>query len=649
MSIVDIYVSGDGNNAANGSSWSNRVQTFTRARQIAAGVGAGNVPRFVVGQFDMSLGASSPVAYSQRLGTGIDANNVPHGWLMTAHDPSLPWHFRDHRVIGNANDFAQVYTNDGGATFNVQKSGRTIVGMTDNGGTPAGVGTGVWAVTLASSSVPVVASTGDYAARVDRVWRGGSPATLSSPTAYLSSQDPFNELWEAQDFTTLGKDGTHAWTQMSVGEAWPTGTFGPGSNVLFVYSPKGNPATVWGGVTVLVRRGTFLSGPGYIMLLSIENSNGWAVDSTVRFLGGVYSAVQVSGNCDGWALEPTVEAGSFSYPNVSFKALSSGTQRTFSNFKIAPRIDMKVWGKPYYPIDASHSEGSADAIQLLAAGGIFTGGVVRGRTAAGEPCYVRDPAHSAIGRGVPSGGADINGFVIESDLSVHCGSMQYQRAYVFNGDKTNLRNITIGGKIYNQRTPTQLDGDVNVVGIEFHNANPMIPAHPDADQTGLYKGRFSVGQTRNFASTHPNGKNRDGIMLAMNVTGRQAVIGCVFNGTHAAGLSAGKVVGGTNATPGADEALVVARNTFVNRADSRAEQCAVLVDARASFGQAMRCINNAAVGYPPGGGAQHVERDGYYRWSGPLESLGQPFVDGGANNVKGSDGAGLAENVGWKR
>jgi hypothetical protein len=63
----------------------------------------------------------------------------------------------------------------------------------------------------------------------------------------------------------------------------------------------------------------------------------------------------------------------------------------------------------------------------------------------------------------------------------------------------------------------------------------------------------------------------------------------------------------------------------------------------------MSCINNTAVDYPAAGGAQHIERDGYYRWAGPLEALGQPFVDGGANTVKGGDGAGLAINTGWRR
>jgi hypothetical protein len=243
VAVREIFVSGDGDDTRDGMTWNTRVMTFTRARGLASLVAAPDTAGFVIGQFNMSRRAS----FGQQLGTGIDVV-MPNGWSMRAQNPDLPWHFTDLDVLNQQTDFVQVFKN--GTTYNAATA--NCPNIQNNNGVPAGQATGIWVTTrdVADASNPLY--------RVIRVWRGGNPLTFGSVTAFPSAWDPYNEIWEARSFATLGLDETHTWTQLTPGEVWredtdPQPPRTPAGNRLFVFSPQGNPANtnIWGGVTLL--------------------------------------------------------------------------------------------------------------------------------------------------------------------------------------------------------------------------------------------------------------------------------------------------------------------------------------------------------------------------------------------------------------
>lgn len=625
VAIRDIFVSGDGVDSADGTTWNTRVRTFTRARALASPVAAPDRVRFIVGQFIMAGQAN----FGQQLGKGIGAgSDVPDGWSMTAHDPNLPWHFTDLDVLNQPSDFVQVFLS-GANDYNANTSG--CPNIRSNGGTNAGQPTGIWVTTR-----NVAGARPEY--RVIRVWRGGRPLTIGSVTAVPSAYDPYNEIWEARSFATLGLDETHTWTQLTPTEVWqedddPDPVPTPIGARLFVFSPKGNPAlsTVWGGITLLTQ---FSAGAVSVLdlgLLTIRESKNWHVDETIRAMGGGFGTFKIRGGCEGGRFEARVDVASPYQPVVDLRAHTvSGTVKdTFTALEVSPRWDMRVVGKPYYEIDNMHNTGASDALRI-AGNARVTGLLVRGRTSgAGELCYVRDPGHTAIGRAEPAAGVILDGLTVERDFSVYIGGMQYQRAFGINGDSNLVRNCTLGGRVYGQRTPSQITGNVQVVGLEFHYGQQMIPASPD--NVSRYPSRFN-GDERIFSNDHPDGKNRDGVGLVVSIDGTIAVRDCVFNAVHAPGLRVGASV-----APGTGDACVVENCTFINSAVPGSQRTAVLVDVRNNAAGAVRLRNNSAVGYDAGG---QWTTNGFNRNTVALENLQLSQANGGP---------GVAENVGWVR
>jgi hypothetical protein len=624
VAIREIFLSGDGNDAQDGLSWATRVKTFTAARVRAKSVPAVDDVRFVVGQFNMSFNMwkQTGIDFAQRLGTGIDANDVRHGWSMRAHDPALPWHFTDLDVLRAASDFAQVHKN--GTTYNANTVG--CPNIANNNGTPVGQPTGIWVTRrdVADPDKPFY--------RVARVWRGGNPLTINDPNAFPSACDPYNEIWEAASFATMGLDETHMWTQLTPGEVWPEDAPAPPQPVpapdggrLFVFSPQGNPADKWGGVTVLTQwsRGASI---GEFGLLTIQNSEGWHVDESVKAIGGGIGAFKLRGNCTNGRFEARVDATSPFHPVLDLRAI--GTQNTFTAIEVSPRWDLRVTGKPYYEIDDVHNTGQSDALRM-AGNSQIRGLLVRGRTStSGQLCYIRDPGHSAIGRPNPGAGMILDGLVVERDFSVYIGGMQYQRAFGINGDKTNVLNCTISGRVYGQRTPSQIDGNVRIVGAEFHYGQQIIPAAPD--NTPTYPGRFN-SDVREWSNLHPDGKNRDCAGLVLGLKGAVEVRDCVFNAVHGPALRVGAAH-----TLGDGDSCLVENCTFINGAVPGSQQTAVLVDVRGGAPGKTRLRNNGAVGYGPGG---QYTTSGFNRFTVRVEDLHTALpVD-----------QRVLENVGWQR
>jgi hypothetical protein len=617
VAVREFFVSGDGNDAQDGTTWATRVRTFTRARALAAGVAAPDRVSFVIGQFNMSRKAS----FGQQLGKGIDANNVPDGWSMRARDPNLPWHFIDLDVLNQASDFVQVFKN--GTSFNAATAGCPHI--VNNGGTPAGQATGIWVTTrdVADADKPLY--------RVARVWRGGNPLTIGDPAAVPSAYDPYNEIWEARDFTTLGLDETHTWTQLTPGEVWPEEGQSeldpaPTGGRLFVFSPQGNPASKWGGVTVLTQWSAAASVVFELGFLTIQQSNGWHVDESIKAIGGGVGAFKIRGGCTEGRFEARVDVFSPYYPVLDLQPHS--TLNSFTAIEVSPRWDQRVVGKPYYEIDSKHGTGQSDGLRIGAAAQV-SGLLVRGRTSANDELnYVRDPGHSAIGRPVPTTGV-VDGLVVERDFSVYLGGAQYQRAFGINGTATNMLNATISGRVYGQRTPSQIEGNVKVIGAEFHYGQQVIPAAPD--NTTVYTNRFNSRQ-RVWANVHPDGKNRDCSGLVVFFNGTVEVRDCVFDAIHGSALHILTQSGPQGVS------CLVENCTFVNSAVPGSQKTAVLVDTRNNAPAHIRLNNNKAVGYPTNGGAQWTS-NGFDRPSIRPEDL----------HLVPPNGAGISQNTGWVR
>jgi hypothetical protein len=614
VAVRDIYLSGDGDDTRDGRTWETRVRTFSRARQLSAAIAAADQACFVIGQFNMARAAS----FSQRLGKGTGDFDVPDGWSMRAHNPDLPWHFTDLDVLNQTADFVQVYRN--GSTYNAATA--NCPNVTNNNGVPSGQATGVWVTTrdVADPSRPI--------GRVARVWRGGNPLTIGSVSAVPSAYDPYNELWEARSFATLGRDPTHAWTQLTPTEVWPEPDTtepvpAPDGGRLFLFCPQGNPATVWGGVTVLAQLSATAAVVFELGFLTIQQSNGWHVDETIKAIGGGLGPFKIRGGCTDGRFEARADVLSPFYPVLDLRAHASFD--TFTAIEVSPRWDLRITGKPYYEIDTKHSTGQSDALRIHSSARV-NGLLVRGRTSAGNQlCYIRDPGHSAVGRAEPAAGVVLENLVVERDFSVYLGGMQYQRAFGINGAATSVRNCTISGRVYGQRTPTQLTGNVRVVGAEFHYGQQIIPAAPD--NAAAYPSRFN-NQARNWANAHPDGKNRDCTALVVSVDGAIEVRDCVFNAIHGPALRVGAAT-----APGAGDSCLVENCTFINSAAPGSQQTAVLIDTRNSAPTAIRLRNNSAVGYSAG--AQWTT-NGFNRNSLALEDLA-------------TAGPQIAENVGWTR
>jgi hypothetical protein len=511
-----------------------------------------------------------------------------------------------------------VYRN--GSTYNAATA--NCPNVTNNNGVPSGQATGLWVTTrdVADPSRPI--------GRVARVWRGGNPLTIGSVSAVPSAYDPYNELWEARSFATLGRDPTHAWTQLTPTEVWPEPDTtepvpAPDGGRLFLFCPQGNPATVWGGVTVLAQLSATAAVVFELGFLTIQQSNGWHVDETIKAIGGGLGPFKIRGGCTDGRFEARADVLSPFYPVLDLRAHASFD--TFTAIEVSPRWDLRITGKPYYEIDTKHSTGQSDALRIHSSARV-NGLLVRGRTSAGNQlCYIRDPGHSAVGRAEPAAGVVLENLVVERDFSVYLGGMQYQRAFGINGAATSVRNCTISGRVYGQRTPTQLTGNVRVVGAEFHYGQQIIPAAPD--NAAAYPSRFN-NQARNWANAHPDGKNRDCTALVVSVDGAIEVRDCVFNAIHGPALRVGAAT-----APGAGDSCLVENCTFINSAAPGSQQTAVLIDTRNSAPTAIRLRNNSAVGYSAG--AQWTT-NGFNRNSLALEDLA-------------TAGPQIAENVGWTR
>lgn len=617
MAVREFFVSGDGDDSRDGRTWDTRIRTFTAARALAAGVAATDQVSFVIGQFNMSRKAS----FGQQLGTGIDSRNVPDGWSMRARDPNLPWHFIDLDVLNQTSDFVQVFRN--GTTFNAATAG--CPNITNNGGTPVGQATGIWVTTRD------VADAGKPLYRVARVWRGGRALTIGDPAAVPSAADPYNEIWEARDFSTLGLDETHTWTQLTPGEVYPNDGASetdpaPTGGRLFVFSPQGNPATKWGGVTLLTQWSAAAAVVFELGFLTIQQSNGWHVDESVKAIGGGIGAFKIRGACTDGRFEARVDVFSPYYPVLDLQPI--GTQNLLTAIEVSPRWDQRVVGKPYYEFDNKHPTGQSDALRIGHASQV-RGLLIRGRTSVGgELNYVRDPGHSAIGRPNPTTGV-VDGLTVERDFSVYCGGAQYQRAFGINGVPANALNITLSGRVYGQRTPSQIEGDVKVVGAEFHYGQQIIPAAPDNNP--FYPSRFNNDQ-RVWNNAHPDGKNRDCSGLVVFLNGTVEVRDCVFDAVHGPALH----ILTTSGPQGVS--CLVENNTFVNSAVPGSQKTAVLADTRNNAPAKTRLNNNTAVGYASTGGAQWTS-NGFDRFSIRPEDL----------QLAPPNGAGVAQNTGWVR
>lgn len=785
MARQTIFVSGDGNNANDGSTWALRKQSFASAITAAGS----NIIDFVVGQFQLAEG---PSTYAHRLVGVGGGGSLQDGWTMraaTAAEMGLGsdvyWNFTDIQTRNVAGDWVQVFRLDcaftgsiSGTTLTVSAvaSGSLAVGSVISGGgtLPATVitalgtgtgGTGTYTVAMSqtvgsgsltglgyfanytgtaqmglTASASIGASTAGATAlgiwvttteihsfapwdtfySVPRVWIGGN-SMAALQTTEPSCWSPFNEIFEAQQFSTLGKDDSSSWTQMAPNENFVTGngdtrncsvsnqftgsisgttltvtaqasgnpiTVGQiitGSGVtngtaitgvttafngavngvytvsasqtvgsitmtgncrqnrLFVYSPNGNPATAWGGVTYMSRAAWFTTN-GYAYLLAIEGSNNWTIDSSVKFLGGGLGVVRIRGNCDSYKFEASQDCVSQYTTAIDITEIS--TNKTNSNGRIAPRINQRVRIRPYYEIDTAHGTGASNFVNF-SIGCDITNLTIASRAQAGAKAgvlsYMIEPGHAGIAR--PVGGAGVlTNLVVEPHVEFRMGGSQYQRAIVLNTG-AQIASATISGRVYGQSAPTQLAGNCRVVGMRFHNGVPRIMACPEG--LTAYPNRFAIGGAgRTYNNGNPNGKNRDCYFLNMTVDGKQEVVDCLFDGCQATALYFENVA---SPPDGVNQVCVVSRNVFIAKCDLLAMTYALNIDARNSLGAGLKFINNILVGYPSGLEAGHVEMDAFYHFIGPVESLGLAWGTSGTASVKFGNGAGVALNVGWTK
>jgi hypothetical protein len=412
---------------------------------------------------------------------------------------------------------------------------------------------------------------------------------------------------------------------------------------LFVYQPAGNPATIWGGISFNYRRALF---SGYqVALLSVQDSNGWTIDSSVKVMGGSLGTIIVYGNCDSWVFEPEVNCFSQFMPVIYFGTSNAGANKAISNAAIAPAYDQRLRGRPYYEIDKGHDTGASDLIQFTISVN-FSNVTIKGKAQAGanagRASYFSEPGHACIAR--PAGGAGtITNLVVEPHVECRAGGGQYQRYIVLNTG-ANIISATIGGRVFGQLAPSQLEGNFKTVGLEYHSGGQLIPASPEG--VTPYASRFVNGGTgRAYANNHPNGKNRDCVFLSVIVNGKQEVVDCVFDGPQGSGL----YVQCASPPDGVSQLCIISRNVFIKKGHRNTIPCAITLDGRNSLGAGVMLINNTVVGYPANLEVEHIEMDGFYRFAGPPESLTAAFGTSGTASVKFGDGIGALASSGWTR
>jgi hypothetical protein len=364
--------------------------------------------------------------------------------------------------------------------------------------------------------------------------------------------------------------------------------------------------------------------------LTIRQSNGWHVDESIKAIGGGAGAFKIRADCQDGRFEARVDVMTPYLPVLDLQHLTVGatTHSAFTAIEVSPRWDMRVVGKPYYELDRKHDTGGSDALRI-GHNGNFHGLLIRGRTStSGQLCYVRDPGHSAIGRPNPSLTGTVDSLVVERDFSVYLGGMQYQRAFALNGDSQNLTNCTISGRIYGQRTPSQIMGNVQVIGAEFHYGQQKIPAA--ADNNAVYPNRFN-GTVHTFDNGNANGKNRDAEGLVVFFNGIVEVRDCVFNAVHGPALFI-LTTGSLKLDP--NRICRVQNCNFINSGAPESMKIAFLIDTRNGAPGATHVVDNVAVGYADTGGAAWTSTGNTWQTIRP-EDLGTA--------------AGVAENAGWQR
>jgi len=589
MPFKDYYIGPTGSNSNNGQSYANRVQTWPKMNQLIASEnppGINDTVRIFVDAFDFSSNGAFGY-FGNFTNNNVAANatisvQCANGILITAYDPTANWHFSDIRTLTNTADF------------------------TDLGG-------GIWR----TSTTFVTAGLSNKAVRV---WRCATSLTDKR----LAVLDPDNELFEAASYATLGDNESHAWTQVDSGNTWGTSDTTPTSfaamRTLYLYSPKGNPATVWGGIAVLTQE-------GFHNFMRIQGLDNWTLDDSIKCLGGGQYAFRLNGGSN-WRFEPQILATSPYRPAVAVNEGPLNTTAELQNCTLAPRIDALIKDRPFYPFESGHHNGGFNDLVQFGTNACVRNIRFAAKSTSGLQSHIRGANHSAIARGV-GGSGYIHGLTIEPEFLFDGSGQQYSRAFAFNGTGTSLTGLDIGGRVYNMRAPDQIHGSGFVRNYKSFNRLPMIPAARNAaNNSGLvtsYTSRFG-GQTRNYGNALADGKWWDAQCLAIynsgaNVRfGHLSVVDCEFDAPMGPAVAVT-----TDATPAASQSVTVA-NCLFRRGSSPGEVgVAVQIDTRNSCANAVRLINNTEIG-----GMQNATFNG-------------------ADRVKVSvDGLVCAVNTGWK-
>lgn len=593
----DYFIHSGGSNANTGlTSVTNAVQTWGRMNDVIAAnpPGGSEYVRILVGNGTDGLGFNmAPNQFYGRLGNFVNNNAAGNATVTVAcangisiepYMPGAPVHFHDIRTYTAAGDFSQVGT------------------------------TPVWK--LATATV-----LSGLANKAVRVWRVGS----ASP-AYLCALNPDNEIFEAgPGYADLGKDESHAWTQLDSGNSWgaadstPT-AFASMTNTLYFYSPAGNPATAWGGVAILTQE-------NFWNHLRIEELDNWILSDQFVFLGGGQSALRLNGGSN-WTFEGRVLAAAKYQPAVQVNPGVTNPNTALANCTLAPVIDMLIRDVPFYPVNTAHHNSGACDMLILSGSLVANNLKIAEKSATGRVTMFKNGGHSCIGRPVPAANKLINGMTIEPGVTFIGGQQQYCRALALNGAPTEMTNMIIGGRVFGMRTPSQIHGDAVIKDFRAYNQQEMIPAARDpVTQSGAvatYNGRFS--DSRNYANVRTDGKWWDASCIATYNSGARPTFGkvvitdCEFDNSVGPCLSFS-----SDAVPTAAQSITVSDTVFKTSGNYNAVNVAVLIDTRNSAANAVKLINNIAVG-----------------------DMQNATFAGGAKTKVALESLACAVNVGWK-
>lgn len=284
----------------------------------------------------------------------------------------------------------------------------------------------------------------------------------------------------------------------------------------------GNPASVWGGVTIHTREAQYFG-------LYLKCMRGVTVSPDLKFLGGIAGNMAAIDNCEDVLYEARHDATSILdntvglVTNNTYGALTENRRIT-----IAPAYDSTSgddW--PGWVNVGEHSYGSSDMLQFTNLA-VVKDITVKEKASNGRQSYFINPRHTAIGNSGTFG--ETRRLIVEPGVIFRGGAHEYQRAFGLNGVASNFTDWIIGGQVSGMSAPDQIGGSGVMRGLVKWNNRPMYPSAVDG--SNLITDRWGFTRTWNFAYDATIAKYMNASMTfpqyAGTDTGNVLVIECDF-------------------------------------------------------------------------------------------------------------------------